>query len=143
MRIFASLAFAVTLALTLAVAAPPQPPQAPMRASEQFGLDLVDHASSCLRSCHGAATQVLILKNLGINSAVFITRNCQEKRWAELIGACLPMVCKSAPDVAYAVEYAHAWCARAGVRNVSITLPEWYMDSPGGEYYRCVNDRVR
>lgn len=49
------------------------------------------------------------------------------------------MVCKSAPDVAYAVEFAHAWCARGGVHNVSIELPQWYLDTPGGAYYLCAH----
>lgn len=49
---------------------------------------------------------------------------------------CLPAVCKSAPDVAYALEYGQSWCHRAGVNNVTFDLPDWYMASPGGQFYK-------
>jgi hypothetical protein len=72
------LALLLSLALAVLVLAQEQAPQAPMRASAQFGLDLRSQASDCLRSCHNAATQVMLLKGLGINSAVFVTRNCED-----------------------------------------------------------------
>ncbi|BEJ14637.1 hypothetical protein CspHIS471_0404040 [Cutaneotrichosporon sp. HIS471] len=56
--------------------------------------------------------------------------------WAKVVGGCLAVVCKSAPDVSYAVEYAAAWCARSGVHNVTIPMPEWYLQTPGGKYFQ-------
>ncbi|GMK58964.1 hypothetical protein CspeluHIS016_0604060 [Cutaneotrichosporon spelunceum] len=125
---------------------PPSPPtdqsalsplaQHPLRSSDEFGLSIVDHRSTCFEACHLAAVKVVLLPKLGINSGVFVARNCRLPFWGEVVGACLAMVCRSAPDVAYAAEYGQAWCERAGTSNASIVLPEWYLETPGGAYYQ-------
>ncbi|BEI83690.1 hypothetical protein CcaverHIS002_0402940 [Cutaneotrichosporon cavernicola] len=110
--------------------------QKPLRTSDEFGLSVLDHHSACFTVCHLSAVQVILLPNISINGVVFVARNCRLPIWAKVVGGCLPVVCKSAPDVSYAVEYAAAWCARSGVDNVTIPMPEWYLQTPGGKYFQ-------
>lgn len=49
---------------------------------------------------------------------------------------CLAVTCVSAPDVAYAVEYGRHFCARAGVPDVKFEMPERFLLSEGGAYYK-------
>lgn len=49
---------------------------------------------------------------------------------------CLAVTCASAPDLAYAVEYGRHFCARAGVPDVEFKMPERFMLSLGGAYYK-------
>lgn len=48
---------------------------------------------------------------------------------------CLPLVCSSAPDVAYAIEYGESFCKRAGIKNVVIQLPISYLEGANGTYF--------
>lgn len=53
-----------------------------------------------------------------------------------MVSACLPYTCVSAPDLGYAIEYGHSFCARAGYHKVNLTLPQWFLDSEGGAWYK-------
>ncbi len=46
---------------------------------------------------------------------------------------CLPQVCVSAPDAAYAIEYGTRYCAKAGV-EIDITLPTDYVAEANGYF---------
>lgn len=52
---------------------------------------------------------------------------------------CLPLVCSSAPDVAYAIEYGESFCKRAGIKNVVIQLPISYLEGANGTYFTWVH----
>ncbi|BEI99245.1 hypothetical protein CcaverHIS631_0402880 [Cutaneotrichosporon cavernicola] len=34
------------------------------------------------------------------------------------------------------LDHHSAWCARSGVDNVTIPMPEWYLQTPGGKYFQ-------
>ncbi|KIR37165.1 hypothetical protein I352_00477 [Cryptococcus deuterogattii MMRL2647] len=55
--------------------------------------------------------------------------------WKSLMSQCLPLVCSSAPDVAYATEYGESFCKRAGIDNVVIQLPKSYLEGANGTYF--------
>lgn len=56
--------------------------------------------------------------------------------WQRIMPRCLAVTCVSAPDVAYAVEYGRHFCARAGVPDVKFEMPERFLLSEGGAYYK-------
>ncbi|WWD09407.1 hypothetical protein V865_007530 [Kwoniella europaea PYCC6329] len=103
-------------------------------AASQFHLDVNTHASECFIECHSRLEYTIEIPGTGSNGFSWITKNCQQEAWRNLMGSCLPVVCKSAPDVAYAVEYGENWCHRAGV-EVEITLPESYLNTANGTYF--------
>jgi hypothetical protein len=49
---------------------------------------------------------------------------------------CLMTVCKSAPDIAYAMEFGRRWCKKAGVDvTETLLLSERYVTVTAKEYY--------
>lgn len=49
---------------------------------------------------------------------------------------CLLTVCKSAPDIAYAMEFGQRWCKKAGIDVTgTLVLPEEYLNVTAKEYY--------
>jgi hypothetical protein len=47
--------------------------------------------------------------------------------------------CRSAPDVAYAMEFGQDWCAKAGVDPAeTLVLPENYTQGVAKEYFQYV-----
>jgi hypothetical protein len=107
--------------------------------------------SGCFLTCHTMATNSVLLPGRDINFVTAIGKNCafdvgsrsrlmasskQSQEWAVMVSACLPYTCVSAPDLGYAIEYGHSFCARAGYHKVNLTLPQWFLDSEGGAWYK-------
>lgn len=91
--------------------------------------------TGCFLECHRQAVKRFDLKGRNTNAALAIGLNCEEEIWRSRVSACLPTRCVSAPDTAYAVEYGKSFCKRAGV-DVEFELPAWYLETPGGQYYK-------
>ncbi|WWC86256.1 uncharacterized protein L201_001129 [Kwoniella dendrophila CBS 6074] len=104
-------------------------------AASQYHLDINFHGSKCFMECHTRVEYTIEIPGTGSNSGTWITKNCQQEAWKNLMSSCLPLVCDSPPDVAYAVEYGENWCKRAGV-NVKLQLPESYLNSYNGSYFK-------
>ncbi|WVW82298.1 hypothetical protein I302_104304 [Kwoniella bestiolae CBS 10118] len=104
-------------------------------AASQFRLEVNKHASECFVECHSRIEYTIEIPGTGSNGFPWIKQNCQQEAWKNLMSACLPLVCSSAPDVAYAVEYGENWCHRAGV-EVKIPLPETYLNGVNGSYFK-------
>ncbi|WWC66276.1 uncharacterized protein I206_100177 [Kwoniella pini CBS 10737] len=103
-------------------------------AASQYHLDVNKASSSCFVECHSRLEYTIEIPGTGSNGFTWITKNCQQEQWINLMSTCLPTVCSSAPDVAYAIEYGENFCRRAGV-EVKIPLPENYANSANGSYF--------
>ncbi|KAK4688010.1 hypothetical protein P7C73_g2112, partial [Tremellales sp. Uapishka_1] len=103
-------------------------------AASQFHLNTIKDVSSCWNECHVRITDTILTPDNKNNSAVFISLNCAYDTYLQYQSLCLPEVCESAPDVAYAVEYGHEFCLRAGV-DAKIVLPEDYLNGTAREYF--------
>ncbi|WVQ70901.1 hypothetical protein IAR50_000426 [Cryptococcus sp. DSM 104548] len=103
-------------------------------AAAQYNLDIMKQASTCFGLCHSAIVASLTLEGLDTNAYRWIKQNCEYDKWQAAMSLCLPEYCSSAPDVAYAMEYATGFCARAGVA-VKIKLPESYLSGANGTYF--------
>ncbi|TYJ56354.1 hypothetical protein B9479_002902 [Cryptococcus floricola] len=103
-------------------------------AAAQFNLDVNKQASLCFQTCHSAIVGSLALEGTDTNAYQWIKQNCEYDKWQAAMTLCLPQYCTSAPDVAYAMEYAKGFCARAGV-TVNIELPDSYLSGANGTYF--------
>lgn len=54
------------------------------------------------------------------------------------MSACLPVRCNSVNDVAYALEFGHAFCKKAG-KDVRVNLDESYVSTVGGYFEYVVS----
>lgn len=68
-----------------------------------------------------------------LNEFYALTLNCQNPPYVETLATCLAARCDSAPDAAYAAEYAESVCKRAGV-EVKVQLPAYYLEA-AQEYF--------
>ncbi|AFR97927.2 hypothetical protein C343_06081 [Cryptococcus neoformans C23] len=104
-------------------------------AAAQYHLDVTKDASSCFLDCHSRIVNTVHLEGASSNSYQWISQNCKYDEWKSLMSHCLPLVCSSAPDVAYAIEYGESFCKKAGIKNVVIQLPESYLEGANGTYF--------
>ncbi|WWC58718.1 uncharacterized protein I303_101262 [Kwoniella dejecticola CBS 10117] len=104
-------------------------------AASQYHLDVNSASSNCFIECHSRIEYTIEIPGTGSNGFAWITKICQQEQWINLMSNCLPIVCSSAPDVAYAIEYGENFCRRAGV-EVTIPLPENYANSANGSYFK-------
>ncbi|WRT64159.1 uncharacterized protein IL334_001088 [Kwoniella shivajii] len=104
-------------------------------AASQFHLDLNRDSSKCFIECHQRVVNTIQIPGTGTNAFAWIHKNCEYDTWKTLLSQCLPVVCTSAPDVAYAIEYGQHFCSRAGV-DVIILLTEEYAQSANGSYFK-------
>ncbi|WWD17857.1 hypothetical protein CI109_102301 [Kwoniella shandongensis] len=105
-------------------------------AVSQYHLDVTSQPSSCFVECHERLVVTMNLPGKGANSVNWIKENCQYDGWVNLMSLCLPMICNSPPSIAYAIEYGESFCSRAGAKNVVIPIPESYMESINGTYFK-------
>ncbi|WVQ85397.1 hypothetical protein IAT38_007562 [Cryptococcus sp. DSM 104549] len=106
-------------------------------AASQFHIEPTRHASACFVDCHNRVVNTVNIPGTnGGNGFQWIAVNCRFDGWMDLMSQCLPLVCTSAPDVAYAVEYGTSFCERAGVKDVVIPLPADYLASANGTYFQ-------
>ncbi|WVQ97306.1 hypothetical protein IAU59_004417 [Kwoniella sp. CBS 9459] len=105
-------------------------------AAGQFSLNPSWDVSNCFLECHQRIVATVLIPGTGYNQFQWITRNCENDEWKSLLAQCLPITCSSAPDVAYAVEYAENFCRRAGMDDVKIELPADYLEGPNKVYFQ-------
>ncbi|WVF70622.1 hypothetical protein IAT40_005414 [Kwoniella sp. CBS 6097] len=105
-------------------------------AADQFKLKPSWDVSNCFLECHQRIVASVQIPGTGHNMFQWITRNCENDEWKNLMSQCLPITCTSAPDVAYAQEYAENFCLRAGIKDVRIDLPAEYLEGPNKVYFQ-------
>ncbi|KAK8865952.1 hypothetical protein IAR55_001101 [Kwoniella newhampshirensis] len=111
-------------------------PFAMASAAAQYHLDVTKQVSSCFFDCHVKVTNTIELQGKAANNFEWIKGNCRDEAWMNLMSECLPITCDSPPSVAYAVEYGTSFCQRGGADNVVIPIPQDYLDSPNGTYFK-------
>ncbi|WVO20022.1 uncharacterized protein IAS62_001312 [Cryptococcus decagattii] len=104
-------------------------------AATQYHLDVTKQASSCFLICHSRIVNIVHLEGTSSNSYQWISQNCKNDEWKSMMSQCLPLVCSSAPDVAYATEYGESFCKRAGIDNVVFQLSKSYLEGANGTYF--------
>ncbi|OCF39533.1 hypothetical protein I317_06692 [Kwoniella heveanensis CBS 569] len=104
-------------------------------AAAQFSLNPSWDVSNCFLECHQRIVATIQIPGTGHNQFQWITRNCENDDWKNLLAQCLPMTCSSAPDVAYAKEYAENFCRRAGFDEFEVDLPAEYLAGPNKVYF--------
>lgn len=87
----------------------------------------------CWAECHDTVVSVVSIPSYAHNVAPAIGPNCKTASYIETMSTCLAARCESAPDAAYAAEFATSVCKRAGV-DVEVVLPESYLAS-AAEYF--------
>ena len=84
--------------------------------------------------CHQVVVGSIGLPGWESNFAPAFTGNCRNPPYIDALAACLASQCESAPDAAYAAEFATSICDRAGV-NVEVKLPDAYVTA-AAEYFQ-------
>lgn len=88
---------------------------------------------ACWIECHSTTINAVPLPSRELNDFYALALNCQNPPYISTLATCLAAKCESAPDTAYAAEYAESVCKRAGV-EVKVELPEYYLEA-AQEYF--------
>ncbi|ORX35948.1 hypothetical protein BD324DRAFT_629612 [Kockovaella imperatae] len=97
-------------------------------AAKQFHLDPERQASKCWVQCHAGVIDQVEIPALKSNGDSYLKQNCELKAYEEAMTQCFALYCQSAPDAAYAAEFARRICEKAGI-NVAFALPEPYVEA--------------